>query len=176
MWFRENPFFNPHLALKVAKLSLWSKKMRIVPKPVKKTILWFLFIVKWSIFYSKYIETSKHFHQNNWPIMGKINCQKICAIFWNIWKQNFLYFRCFFCCWDMVDFVLKILEKLPKFQKWPNYWILLQLNSWLDQNAFQKVLRIWKKVSPNKTSNIFSEHFLTTFFQQDFYFLEFIFA
>ena len=66
------------------------------------------------------------------------------AMFWNLSRNNFQVFA-IFILWEMVDFVHKVLRKLTKMSPKIVIQWCSNFSSRLDQNAFQKILREWKK-------------------------------
>ena len=78
----------------------------------------------------------------NWPnwVFGP----KRCSMFWNLRKKQFFDFCSFyfFAKWSILCW--KFLENRPQYH---HKWYCDNFCSQLDQNAFQKILRKWKKKS-----------------------------
>ena len=101
------------------------------------------------------------------PSLQKWSCwNKRWAMCWNLYKTTFRFLQfLFFEIWSILYSIS--LENRPKCHlKWPNYWVFLRFCLRLDQNAFQKILWKWKKVSLKKhfVKKMFDIFFLGNFF------------
>ena len=108
-----------------------------------------------------FIQKVKYFqriYENKWPKMVNIFfCLNRCAIFWSIWKTilQFLFFEKWLILYSkfldnwlqlikMVNYLTTIDHFINNHNSTKNL-VFPWFCSWLDQNAFQKILRIWKK-------------------------------
>ena len=86
----------------------------------------------WSVFFLANDMQKRNGSPQKWSYWNKI-----CEMYWNLWKNNFA----IFIFRDIVDLYLKSENWPICLHKWPNYWVSLQFYLRLDQSAFQKILR-----------------------------------